>query len=54
MRSMGLDYVDEYKAWKRAGDGATQLIGTERIARVGVEFYERAILPELKKRPTLR
>ena len=53
-RSMGLDYVDEYKAWKRAGDGAAQLIGAERIATVGVDFYERAILPELKKRPAVR
>jgi Fe-S oxidoreductase len=52
-RSMGLAYEDEYKAWKRAGDGATQMIGAERIARVGVQFYERAILPELKKRPAL-
>jgi hypothetical protein len=52
-RSMGLPYEDEYKAWKRAGDGATQLIGAERIAKVGIEFYERAILPELKKRPNL-
>ena len=53
-RSMGLPYEDDYKAWKRAGDGATQMIGAERIAKVGVEFYERAVLPELKKRPTLR
>ena len=52
-RSMGLAYEDEYKAWKRAGDGAAELIGAERIAKVGVEFYERAILPELKKRPKL-
>jgi Fe-S oxidoreductase len=53
-RSMGLPYEDEYKAWKRAGDGATELIGAERIAKVGVQFYERAILPELKKRPKLQ
>jgi len=53
-RSMGLPYEDEYKAWKRAGEGARELIGTERIAKVGIEFYERAILPELKKRPNLR
>ena len=52
-RSMGLPYEDEYKAWKRAGDGAAQMIGPERIAKVGIEFYERAILPELKKRPVL-
>jgi Fe-S oxidoreductase len=52
-RSMGLAYEDEYKAWKRAGEGAAELIGAERIAKVGVTFYERAILPELKKRPKL-
>jgi Fe-S oxidoreductase len=53
-RSMGLAYQDEYKAWKRAGEGAAKLIGSERIAKVGIDFYERAILPELKKRPKLR
>lgn len=53
-RSMGLPYEDEYKAWKRAGEGAGELIGAERIAKVGIQFYERAILPELKKRPDLR
>jgi Fe-S oxidoreductase len=52
-RTMGLAYEDEYKAWKRAGEGAAELIGPERIAKVGVTFYERAILPELKKRPKL-
>ena len=52
-RSMGLPYEDEYKAWKRAGEGAKQMIGAERIAKVGIEFYERVILPELKKRPNL-
>jgi len=53
-RSMGLPYRDEYKEWKRAGEGAGELIGAERIAKVGIQFYERAILPELKKRPNLR
>ena len=52
-RSMGIAYEDEYKAWKRAGAGAAELIGGERIAKVGIDFYERAILPELKKRPNL-
>jgi len=52
-RSMGIAYEDEYKAWKRAGEGATELIGRERIEKVGIQFYERAILPELKKRPNL-
>lgn len=48
-RSMGLPYTDDYKAWKRAAS-----IGTDGVARIGVDFYERAILPELKKRPNLR
>jgi Fe-S oxidoreductase len=52
-QSMGLPYKDEYKAWKHAGDGAKDMIGAERIAKVGIEFYERAILPELKKRPII-
>ena len=52
-RSMGLAYEDEYKAWKRAGEGAAELIAPERLAKVGITFYERAIVPELKKRPKL-
>jgi cysteine-rich protein len=52
-RSMGLAYEDEYKAWKKAGANAAELIGEERIAKVGVQFFERALLPELKKRPNL-
>ena len=36
----------------QAGAGAADLIGAERIAKVGVQFFERALLPELKKRPT--
>lgn len=52
-RSMGLAYADEYKAWKKAGEGAAELIGEERVAKVGVKFFERALLPELKKRPTV-
>jgi Fe-S oxidoreductase len=50
-QSIGLDYVDEYKAWKKAGPDAAQLIGEQRLAQVGVEFFERAMLPELVKRP---
>jgi Fe-S oxidoreductase len=51
-RSMGLPYVDEYKEWKRAGPNAAAAIGEARVAQVGVEFFERAMLPELVKRPT--
>ena len=50
-QSIGLDYVDEYKAWKKAGPEAAQLIGEQRLAQVGVAFFERAMLPELVKRP---
>jgi hypothetical protein len=52
-RAMGLAYEDEYKAWKRAPERAAELIGEERLAKVGIEFYERAMLPELRKRPKL-
>jgi len=52
-QAMGLPYEDEYKQWKRSPEAAKEMIGAERIAKVGIEFYERAILPELKKRPTL-
>lgn len=52
-RAMGLAYEDEYKAWKRAPERAASLIGDERLAKVGIQFYERALLPELKKRPRL-
>jgi hypothetical protein len=51
-RSMGLPYVDEYKEWKRAGPNAAAAIGEARVAQVGVQFFERAMLPELVKRPT--
>jgi hypothetical protein len=50
-RSIGLDYADEYKAWKKSGPHAAALIGEERLAQVGVQFFERAMLPELVKRP---
>ncbi|HET6492605.1 MAG TPA: heterodisulfide reductase-related iron-sulfur binding cluster [Burkholderiales bacterium] len=50
-QSIGLDYVDEYKAWKKSGPNAAELIGEQRLAQVGVQFFERAMLPELVKRP---
>ncbi len=50
-RSMGLDYPDEYKAWKKSPMQATNAIGEARLAQVGVHFFERAILPELAQRP---
>ena len=48
---MGLAYEDEYKAWKKAGPDSAALIGEKRLAQVGVQFFERAMLPELVKRP---
>ena len=45
------DYVDEYKAWKKSGPNAAEMIGEKRLAQVGVQFFERAMLPELVKRP---
>lgn len=50
-QSIGLQYVDEYKAWKKSGPNAASLIGDKRLAQVGVQFFERAMLPELMKRP---
>jgi hypothetical protein len=50
-RSLGLDYPDEYKEWKKAGADAGALIGAARLERVGIKFFERAVLPELMKRP---
>jgi hypothetical protein len=46
-RSMGLAYADEYKEWKKD----PSKVGEKRVAQVGVQFFDRAILPELKKRP---
>ena len=53
-RSMGLPYQDEYKAWKKSGERAAEVIGAARLEPVGVQFFERAMLPELKKRPLKR
>ena len=50
-RSMGLAYPDEYKEWKKSGPNAAAAVGDARLAQVGVQFFERAMLPELIKRP---
>jgi Fe-S oxidoreductase len=50
-QSIGLQYADEYKAWKKAGPKAAELIGEQRLEKVGIQFFERAMLPELVKRP---
>lgn len=49
-RSMGLPYEDEYKAWKKAGERAAAVIGSERVEKVGIQFFDRALLPELLKK----
>lgn len=49
-RSMGLPYEDEYKAWKKAGEGAAAAIDDRRMAKVGIQFFERAVVPELVKK----
>lgn len=48
-RSMGLAYEDEYKAWKKAGEGARAAVG-ERVEKIGIQFFDRAVLPELLKK----
>lgn len=50
-QSIGLRYEDEYKAWKKAGANASAVIGEKRVEQIGVQFFERALLPELVKRP---
>jgi hypothetical protein len=49
-RSMGLPYEDEYKAWKKAGADAASAIGDARLQKVGIQFFDRAMLPELVKK----
>ncbi|HUG79290.1 MAG TPA: (Fe-S)-binding protein [Burkholderiales bacterium] len=49
-RSMGLAYEDEYKAWKKAGQDAAAGIDPEKLQKVGIQFFDRAVLPELLKK----
>jgi hypothetical protein len=49
-RSMGLPYEDEYKAWKKAGPEAARAVGEARLQKVGIQFFDRAIVPELVKK----
>jgi hypothetical protein len=49
-RSMGLAYEDEYKAWKKAGAGAAASIDQPRLEKVGIQFFDKAIVPELVKK----
>jgi Fe-S oxidoreductase len=49
-RSMGLAYEDEYKAWKKAGAQAAGAIDDARMQKIGIQFFDRAIVPELVKK----
>ena len=44
---------DEYSEWKNAGspDAIRAKIGSERLAKIGVDFFEQQMLPELRKMP---
>ncbi|MBC7781382.1 MAG: hypothetical protein H7125_14905 [Proteobacteria bacterium] len=51
--SMGLDLVDEYKQWKTAGseDEVMDLVGPERVAKLGENFVREQLMPELRRAP---
>jgi Fe-S oxidoreductase len=49
-RAMGLPYEDEYKAWKKAGADAARAVDDARLQKVGIQFFDRAIVPELLKK----
>ena len=44
---------DEYSEWKNAGspDAIRAKIGSERLAKIGVDFFEQQMLAELRKMP---
>jgi hypothetical protein len=50
--AMGLDYTDEYKTWRNAGDPRAA-VGAERIAGMGEVAFERLVEPELSRPPVL-
>ena len=50
-RSMGIESNDDYKTWKQACAGAKASIGEARMAAIGEALVDRAILPELARRP---
>ncbi|HYD55733.1 MAG TPA: (Fe-S)-binding protein [Burkholderiales bacterium] len=49
-RSMGLAYEDEYKAWKKSPEAAAASIDEPRMRKVGIQFFDKAIVPELLKK----
>ena len=53
-QAMGIAALpDEYAQWKNAGSDAEIMarVGPERIAKVGVKFFETQVLPELRRLP---
>ena len=51
-QGLGHDHVDEFKAWKNAGsaEAVEQLIGPERLQRIGRERFEQ-VLPDILRKP---
>ena len=51
--ALGRAYPDEYKNWKKAEsvEEIRERVGPERIARMGEQMFEKALLPELQRRP---
>lgn len=55
-RAMGMALKDEYTAWKIAPceNDAVAMIGPERIKRAGAEFFNKQVLPEIRRKPRIR
>jgi hypothetical protein len=49
---MGLEYTDDYKAWRNADDPRAAL-GADRVAALGEVAFERLVEPELRKKPAV-
>jgi Fe-S oxidoreductase len=52
--AMGMEVApDDYAQWKNAGSEAaiTEMIGAERIANIGADFFAKQVMPELRKLP---
>ena len=52
--AMGLPAAkDDYAQWKNAGSEAAiaELIGPQRIAKIGADFFAKQVMPELRKLP---
>ncbi len=54
-RAMGMDLQDEYSEWKNAPceEDAIAMIGAARIERVGAEFFQAQVLPEIRRKPRM-